>query len=194
MSLQYALLGLLGYSPMAGYDLKKIFDSSISFFWDAHTSQIYRELKDLESNGFVMSEMAQGEKGPDKRVYRITDSGKARFSAWLADFPEPVPQGTRNEFLVRVFFGAGVGFDALEFEMRRKLKQYRKERESLERVEAQMLRYAEHVKSAHGTSANDWHYWKICMSLGKHSAEANIAWAEETIVYLEELKKEKNND
>ena len=191
MSLQNALLGLLGYSPMSGYDLKKIFDSSISFFWDAHTSQIYRELKDLEANGFVVSEIEPGEKGPDKKVYRITDSGKARFSSWLADFPEPVPQGTRNEFLVRVFFGAGIGFDALEFEMRRKLKQYRKERESLESVEAQMQRYAAHVKTAHSASENDSHYWKICMSLGKHSADANIAWAEETIAYLETMKKEK---
>lgn len=40
MSLSYGLLGLLNYFPMSGYDLKKIFDDSINFFWAAQTSQI----------------------------------------------------------------------------------------------------------------------------------------------------------
>lgn len=48
MSLPHAILGLLNYMPMTGYDLKNFFDDSIDFFWSAQMSQIYRELKNLE--------------------------------------------------------------------------------------------------------------------------------------------------
>ena len=39
MSLEYAILGFLNYHPYTGYDLKKIFDTSIRHFWPADQSQ-----------------------------------------------------------------------------------------------------------------------------------------------------------
>ena len=50
MSLENALLGLLNHRPMTGYDLKRIFDDPMEFFWVAQMSQIYRELNKLEKN------------------------------------------------------------------------------------------------------------------------------------------------
>ncbi len=47
MSLEYAILGFLNYHPYTGYDLKKIFDTSIRHFWPADQSQIYRTLARL---------------------------------------------------------------------------------------------------------------------------------------------------
>ena len=186
MSLQYALLGLLNYSPMSGYDLKKIFDNSINFFWAAHTSQIYRELKGLEEKKFVDSKMTPGEKGPDRRTYSITKTGKDSFKKWLADFPEPISPDTRDDFLVRVFFSSIIGIENLEFEMRRKLKEYQKERVRLALVEKHMGSYAEMFNDK-----DEIHYWKICLSRGRYSADANIAWAEESLQYLAKLKKGK---
>ncbi|MBA3728896.1 MAG: PadR family transcriptional regulator, partial [Actinobacteria bacterium] len=44
MSLRHALLGLLAERPMSGYDLTKVFDSSLAYVWSAKHSQIYPEL------------------------------------------------------------------------------------------------------------------------------------------------------
>jgi PadR family transcriptional regulator, regulatory protein AphA len=189
MSLRYALLGLLGLSPMAGYDLKKVFDSSINFFWAAHTSQIYRELKALEQDNLVDSALQRGENGPDKRMYSITDAGRASFAEWLTDFPEPVSPDTRNAFLVRVFFSSEIGIEKLYFEMQRKLNEYKKDKEQLARAEGQLTHYAEALHDGNRSI-----YWKICLSMGVHSVDANIAWAEETLAYLAKIKEGKQND
>jgi len=68
MSLGNALLGLLSYGPMTGYDLKKLLDYPMGFFWLAQMSQIYRELNKLEEKGLVKSEIKPQEKRPDRKV------------------------------------------------------------------------------------------------------------------------------
>ena len=55
MSLKHGLLGLLNYGPMTGYELDKAFKASLSFFWQAKASQIYRELGTMEQNGWLTS-------------------------------------------------------------------------------------------------------------------------------------------
>lgn len=56
MSLPHAILGILGYMPMTGYDLKtQVFDRTIAHFWSAMLPQIYRELERLEQQGWATS-------------------------------------------------------------------------------------------------------------------------------------------
>lgn len=50
MSLSHGLLGLLNYTDMTGYDLAKTFQDSLCYFWQAQTSQVYRELNKMYSN------------------------------------------------------------------------------------------------------------------------------------------------
>ena len=80
MSLQYAVLGLLSYRQMTGYDLKKMFDESINNFWAASLSQIYRELGALEGKGYLTSVIEPQDDRPDKRIYSITEAGRAAFN------------------------------------------------------------------------------------------------------------------
>ena len=87
MSLKDALLGLLDHRPMTGYDLKRIFDDPMGFFWVAQMSQIYRELNKLEEKGLVKSEIVPQEKRPDRKVYQLTKEGKKIFLNWLNKFP-----------------------------------------------------------------------------------------------------------
>src|SRR5262245_25440386 len=47
MSLPHALLGLLARHPASGYDLRKLFDTSLAFVWPATQSQLYAELTRL---------------------------------------------------------------------------------------------------------------------------------------------------
>ncbi len=183
MSLSYALLGLLNYAPMTGYDLKKVFDDSINFFWSAQTSQIYRELKGLEKKGYIVSKVKPSKKGPDKRLYSITEQGISSLKEWLANVPDDIEENTRNAFLVRVFFSSHVGIDELFFQMQKRLKEYNKEYLKLKSVEKKLSDYARMV----GTE-DELHYWKIVLQRGFYATESNIRWAEETLKYLKELK------
>src|SRR3989339_1985319 len=117
MSLPYGLLGLLNYFSMSGYDLKKMFNDSINFFWAAETSQIYRELNGLEKKGDIVSKVTASAKGPNKRVYTITKQGKTNLKKWLDNPPEIIGEDQRNAFLIRVLHSSQIGFKKLHPQM-----------------------------------------------------------------------------
>jgi len=52
---RYALLGMLSYMPMSGYDLRKFIESSTSNFWSESYAQIYPMLKQLTREGLTTS-------------------------------------------------------------------------------------------------------------------------------------------
>jgi len=84
MSLRHALLSLLTVEPMTGYDLYKVFESSVGHVWHAPDSQIYPELKRMESEGLVTGEdIPWGQRGK-KRQYTITEEGVAHFRGWIS--------------------------------------------------------------------------------------------------------------
>ena len=68
---------------MSGYELKKRFASSLGYGWRAYDTQIYRELKTLEAAGLVTARAEKGDRGPDRRIYSVTDAGRAAVVAWL---------------------------------------------------------------------------------------------------------------
>jgi DNA-binding PadR family transcriptional regulator len=61
---------------------------NINNFWAASLSQIYRELGALEKKGYLTSEIEKQDDRPDKRIYDITEEGKAAFREWITHFPE----------------------------------------------------------------------------------------------------------
>jgi PadR family transcriptional regulator, regulatory protein AphA len=68
---------------MSGYELKKRFASSVGFGWRAYDTQIYRELKSLESAGLVAGRADRGGRGPERRIFSLTESGHQALLAWL---------------------------------------------------------------------------------------------------------------
>ncbi|MFC9934728.1 PadR family transcriptional regulator [Glutamicibacter sp. NPDC127525] len=83
MSLRNALLSLLTVEPMTGYDLYKVFESSVGHVWHAPDSQIYPELKRMESEGLITGQdVPWGPRGK-KRQYTITQQGVAQFKGWM---------------------------------------------------------------------------------------------------------------
>jgi DNA-binding PadR family transcriptional regulator len=57
--LAHAILGFLDYQPMSGYDIKKTIDQSVSHFWSATQSHIYKALENLEKEEMVESLVIQ---------------------------------------------------------------------------------------------------------------------------------------
>jgi DNA-binding PadR family transcriptional regulator len=100
----YAILGLLTFGETSGYDLAKLVDRSVGFFWSPAKSQIYAELRRLVSLGFATEREVEQRDRPDKRLYRITDRGTRALRSWLERADEE-PESVKSQFLVKVFFG-----------------------------------------------------------------------------------------
>lgn len=87
MSLRYALLALLRVGPLSGYELQKLFWESVGHVWHAPDSQIYPELRRMETDGLLLAEeQTRGERGR-RRVYHVTEAGSEAFFDW---FDEPL--------------------------------------------------------------------------------------------------------
>ena len=105
MSLPHAILGFLQVMPLTGYDLKTLaFDKTVAHFWPAVLPQIYRELDKMAAKGWVESELEIQEGKPNRKVYRITETGKAELAHWLRSYQPPPAH--REAFLIQLFFAA----------------------------------------------------------------------------------------
>ena len=186
MSLGNALLGLLNYNPMTGYDLKKILDYPMGFFWIAQMSQIYRELNKLEEEGLVKSEIEPQEKRPDRKVYHITKEGRETFLCWLNKFPDQLSQTCRSRFLMRIFFSSKIKLDELAFEIKRYKKEIEEHLEYLSKVEKWIKDYSQEKKFK-----EDAFYWNLIVKKEHKSIAAGIEWADECLQLIEQ-KQEKS--
>ncbi|MEH2434832.1 MAG: PadR family transcriptional regulator [Nostoc sp.] len=84
MSLAYVILGLLQQQEMTGYDLKtSCFDQCIAHLWPADQAQIYRTLDKLVEQGWITCTIEIGRDRPNRKVYSVTELGKAEFARWL---------------------------------------------------------------------------------------------------------------
>jgi len=100
MSIKHAVLGLLSWQPLSGYDLKKRISSSTAFYWSGNNNQIYKTLIQLQEEGLVTFEEHFQEKGPAKKVYSVTPQGQEELRKWALSTPQ-VPE-VRNTFLIQL--------------------------------------------------------------------------------------------
>jgi PadR family transcriptional regulator, regulatory protein AphA len=95
----YAILASIAHMPKSGYDLAKWFDRVASHFCPAGYGSVYPALSRFESEGLVEYETVPSEKGPDRKVYSITEKGKRVLVRWAS---EPAADSqTRDEQLVK---------------------------------------------------------------------------------------------
>jgi DNA-binding PadR family transcriptional regulator len=92
MTLAYAILSLLDRSDASGYELMKLFDSSVANFWHATHPQIYRELARLEQNGLVRHKRVLQQVRPNKKVFSITQAGRSELRRWAEESLTSAPQ------------------------------------------------------------------------------------------------------
>jgi PadR family transcriptional regulator AphA len=108
----WVVLGLVALRPRTGYDVKRVVDRSIRYFWAASYGQIYPELRRLEDEGWIAGE-DNPRGGRSRRVYRITPTGEAALRGWLAGRETRIEM--RDESLLRLFFADTLtAEDALE--------------------------------------------------------------------------------
>jgi PadR family transcriptional regulator AphA len=102
MDVKTLCLGLLSQAEASGYDLKKALESRFRHFFVAGYGSIYPALAELARLGLVECRNEPQDGRPDRKVYRVTAAGRARFTDRLRRIN---PQHRlRSEFLAVLYF------------------------------------------------------------------------------------------
>ena len=164
----YVILGMLGWRPMSGYEIKSIVDESTRFFWAASYGQIYPELRRLAAAGLIGGkESPQG--GRRRNVYRLTPAGRQELRAWLDADPEVFE--LRDEALLKLFFADATGGESAPGTLEAKRRTHERIAERLKDIEAtEKPEGFAYLVLRHGIEFNEW----------------MVAWSERTRRALED--------
>lgn len=179
MSLKYAILGFLDMMPLSGYDLKKMFDSSVKFYWSATHTQIYRTLNEIHKDELVEVELIHQTDSPNKKVYSITEKGKEDLHKWVST-PSDLPP-VRHKLLVQLSWADRLSTE----EIVELLQKY------LVNLEERIAIYKSnehHNLISLGRTKREQILWNSTLQNGIATYEAELKWAQETIDAIE------NND
>ncbi|MFD3934766.1 PadR family transcriptional regulator [Streptomyces sp. NPDC058611] len=100
MALRHAVLAALLGGDFSGYELAKEFGLGVANFWHAQPQQLYAELAKLEAEGMVVGRQVVQESRPNKRLFRVTDTGIAELERFAA--APSKPSFIRDDLLVKV--------------------------------------------------------------------------------------------
>ncbi|MDB1086094.1 PadR family transcriptional regulator [Streptomyces sp. ACA25] len=181
MALGNAVLAALLEGEASGYDLAKGFDASIANFWMTTPQQLYRELTRMEAEGLLTARVVPQERRPDKRLFSLTEAGRAALRKFAAEPPRP---GTiRDELMIKVQALDEAGPEVVrEFVEERaqwargKLERYHRLRERLldGRTEDEHLRHADRIGPY------------LTLLRGISFEEENLRWCERVLIILDE--------
>ena len=102
MDTKTMLLGFLMSGSMTGYELKKKFSISFSFFSGLSYGSIYPAPRKMEQKGWITMKLEIQDGSPNRKVYTITDDGRKAF---LENLRAPfAPERPKASFLARLFF------------------------------------------------------------------------------------------
>ncbi len=121
MALPHAILVSLCEQAGSGYELARRFDRSIGYFWAATHQQIYRTLRVMEDDGWVHVEPVEQQGRPDKKVFSVTDAGRAELARWIAEplsgRGSSVTDSRTRELAVKIRGAAYGDLDALRLQV-----------------------------------------------------------------------------
>ncbi len=178
MSLPHAILGLLAQQPLTGYELKTVwFDRTIAHFWAADHTQIYRTLERLAEQGWVTMEVELSPEHPTRKIYHLTEAGRAELSAWLRT-PQQAPVA-RDPLLIQLFCGASLS----NADLAHLLEEERAGHE--QRLAAYRQRWAGMARVAEPSRALQLQL--LTLRRGIRRAEDALAWLDEALATVRQL-------
>ena len=180
MSLDHILLGILR-TPASGYEIKQQFDSVFSHFWAADLPQIYRTLNRMETDGWLTASSAASSKGPERRVYRVTASGKRTLKKWLTTAPTLATE--RIEYLAQTYFLGALEDDTAALRFMQELRG----------VLATELAVLQGIAAGWAGADPDYpdvqdrddFYAQLTLDLGLNKLATKVAWADRCIERIE---------
>ena len=174
MSLEYAILGYLNNCPSSGYDLKRALDKAIRHFWPADQSQIYKSLARLAENALATVEVVPQDGRPNRKVYHITEAGRAALLSWLSSPPDS--EEIRQPFLIQVFFSGLLSDEEVISVLEAKAKELRRTLDSCTNIN-EVIPHSEED----GTTPREMFFRVLTLESGLWAAHARLTWLEQAI-------------
>jgi DNA-binding PadR family transcriptional regulator len=175
---RFAVLGILSYGPISGYDIKKFYEQNVAGFWRESYGQIYPILKRLAAEGLATMSVHKQEGKPDRHIYAITTKGREELQRWLV---EPTGRHVgRHETLLKLMFGQQIPVaDNI-----RQIERFRdRQKDELKEIEVLKQRFEQEEMDDPNIP-----FWQLAFSYGEHVNRAYIQWAEEAIAALRRMK------
>jgi len=177
---RYVLLGLLQEENLSGYELKKIIDKRMSFFWQESYGQIYPELNQMAEEGLVeiSAALSEGNIKREKVSYKITLQGEKEFKKWMEK--ENEKDSVRSEFLLKMFLSTPKNIE----EMRRHIIRFKEQSEEKLKLFNLFESELNQIVEVH----NNHRQILQVLNLGIRQAKLYIDWSEETLIDMEKKK------
>lgn len=180
--LEGGILGLLAREgELSGWDLFKHAGRSVAFFVPIGRSQIYAALPRLEARGLITGRDVEQEQRPRKRVFSLTDGGRAQLHDWLAAGDSPP---TRDVFLLKVFFGAHTDPSAIRARILQR-------RSDARLIAAEMKARPDPDQLDYSDTDNFFH--RLTREWARGWAELAESWCDQALQALDALDKEADN-
>lgn len=163
------ILGLLDHESLTGYEIKKIMNARLKFFWGASFGSIYPTLSGLVNDGLV-TKFETKENGRDKIIYTITEAGRSYLREWLN---VPVEKDElRYETLLKLFFGNEIGREGTLEHINNFEEKFEKDLAVLK----EMVNQLEQIKDDEAAHL----YYLLTAKFGVKVYEAYMEWCDET--------------
>jgi len=94
--LEYLILGMVLEGATSGYAMRKEMNRIRGSRWSAESGAVYRVLRRLATQGFVMESGKAGSPNRERTEYALTDKGCAALKEWVCGTPD------RTEFMYLV--------------------------------------------------------------------------------------------
>jgi PadR family transcriptional regulator, regulatory protein AphA len=174
---RFAILGVLGFGPMSGYDVKKLIERSIAHFWNESYGQIYPILNRLAAEGLAERRREKQRGKPDRQIYSLTDKGRLEVARWLAVPARQEP--FRNELLLKLFLGA----EGPVAESITQIEHYESSQRALLETYIGIERRVREELPGHPQLP----FSLVTLHYGQHRCRAMLAWCAESICALKRL-------
>lgn len=178
---RFVLLGLLQEEDLSGYEIKKIINIRMSFFWQESYGQIYPELNKMLKEGLI--ENSNSEQNHDitkreKTKYKITSKGQQAFSEWMKS--ENETDTVRSEFLLKMYLST----DKNTEEMIKHLIQFKEQSENKLFLFNLFYKELSNIIEMH----NNHRQILYVLDLGIRQAKLYIDWSTEMLERLQKGK------
>jgi len=169
---EVAVLGLLTDGERSGYDLLRLAERSVGFFWTPAKTQMYAILRRLVEHRFATVRRVRQSQRPDKYLYKITALGEERLREGLEGVGSAV---NKSPLELKIFFGEHRPLGAVVVDLERVRDGARAHLARLEEIE-QTFDHDEYL------------FPYLTLLRGKATAVADAEWAERCLDLLKKKR------
>lgn len=181
---KFAVLGILSWTPLSGYEIKQAYEFSAGKIWSTSYGQLYPALKELRDEGLATVSVQRREGHPERKVYEITESGRAALSAWLE------APADRFQYRVEVLLKVLHGFREPPRVTIRQVERFREEMTA--RFDVYEATRTNIEARAGGEFDAAVPYWLLTVRCGELVTRGFVDWCDEALAVLRALDHDQN--